>query len=174
MSKGFLAGRAKLPVVRAVCGGVVIAGMAWGVHSAWVAWRNGGTPSCSWPVNVQGAATDQQIGLVRCYLKALAGRDTASLETVAAGAPGVRITGIPGADWVHSADARAGLASAIFTPSPVDTSYVLLEIVYANGKHEKTGILNMIERGGPSVWRMDIGTSVTNGGARLPVSSAVP
>jgi hypothetical protein len=133
--------------------GAVVAG-----HSAWAAidspWR---TPSCSWPLQVRGKATGDQPGLVRCYLKALAEHNTAGLMAVADNDPAVRITS---ADLTNSADARAGLATATFTPSPDDTTVVLLTITYAGGATEKTAIQNMIAMGGPSVWRMTIGTIV--------------
>ena len=58
----------------------------------------------------------------------------------------------------EAADAREGLAMATFTPSPVDSTYVLLTITYADGEHESTGMMNMIAMGGSSAWRMAIGT----------------
>jgi hypothetical protein len=62
-----------------------------------------GTPTCSWPLQVRGTASRAQAGLVRCYLRALASRDTAGLMGVAAYIPPARITK---ADFTHSADAR--------------------------------------------------------------------
>jgi hypothetical protein len=62
------------------------------------------------------------------------------------------------AGLTQSADARAGLATAAFTPSPVDSTYVLLTITYADGARERTGLMNMIAMGGSSAWRMSIGT----------------
>jgi hypothetical protein len=74
-----------------------------------------------------------------------------------------RLGGIPGPEFavlLLAAPARAGLATATFTPSPVDDTYVLLTITFADGISEKTGILNMIAMGGPSAWRVQIGTVV--------------
>jgi hypothetical protein len=144
-------------VIGAFCIILAGAGILWAGHSAWAAFENRGSPSCSWPLRIRGTATAGQAGLVGCYLRALAERDTAGLMAVADNDPAVRITQ---ADLRYSPDARAGLATATFTPSPVDDTYVLLTITYADGASENTGILNMIAMGGPSSWRMTIGTDV--------------
>src|SRR5579859_1316399 len=68
------------------------AGLAWAGRAAWGAFQTWGTPVCSWPLQVRGSASPAQAGLVRCYLRALAGRDTAGLMAVAADIPPVRIT----------------------------------------------------------------------------------
>ena len=86
-------------------------------YTAWAAFPGGNSPSCSWALRIRGTATAEQAGVVRCYLRALAERDTAGLVAVADDNPPVRITAT---DLAHSADARAGLATATFTPSPVD------------------------------------------------------
>jgi hypothetical protein len=150
---------ARMRVVRVACAVVALGGVAWGGYNAWTAWQNHYTPSCSWPVHVRGVATAQQSGLVQCYLRALAARDTAMLMRVADNIPPVRITK---ADLGYSADARSGLATVTFTPDPVDTTYVLLKIVYANGVQEHTGMINMVAMGGSPGWRMDIGTVIKN------------
>jgi hypothetical protein len=146
------------------------AGLAWAGHAAWVAYEHGGTPSCSWPLQVRGTATRAQAGLVRCYLRALAARDTAGLMAVADYDPAVRITT---ADLAHSTDARAGLATATFTPSEVDSTYVSLTISYDDGARESTGIINMIAMGGGSGWRIPIGT-VINPGPSVPTAGSSP
>jgi hypothetical protein len=66
-------------------------------------------------------------------------------------------THITEADLAYSPDARAGEATATFTPSPVDSTYVLLAIRYANGARESAGLINMVAMGDASVWRMSIG-----------------
>jgi hypothetical protein len=167
MSKRYLGNLVQMPVIKLVCAVAALALIGWGANSAWIAWRNHGTPSCSWPVQVQGVSTGQQVGLVRCYLQALATRDATMLTTVAANIPPVRITK---ADLAYSADARAGLATATFAPNPFDTTDVLLTIVYANGVRESTGIMNMIAMGGPSGWRMTIGTPLNTSGP-LPAAA---
>src|SRR5580658_11002855 len=77
-------------------------GLVWAGHTAWVAYETWGTPTCSWPVRVRGTSDLAQTGLIRCYLRALARRDTAGLMAVAADIPPVRITR---ADLNYSADA---------------------------------------------------------------------
>jgi hypothetical protein len=147
---------------------VVLAAIGWGADLAWNAWENHGTPSCSWPVRVRGVATGQQVGLVQCYLKALAARDTTGLKAVADESSPVSITT---ADLAHSPDASAGLATVTFTPSPVDTSFVLLKIQYANGRLENTGMLNMVAMGDSPGWRMTIGTAIRTSGPSPAVSA---
>jgi len=136
------------------------AGLAWGGRLAWHAIQTWGTPTCSWPLAVRGPADPAQTGLVRCYLRALAGRDTAGLLAVAADIPPVRITR---ADLTYSADARAGLATATYTPSPVDDPDYEVTITYADGVTENASMMNMIAMGGPAGWRMIIGTEVSAG-----------
>lgn len=137
---------------RAIC--VIAAATA--IAGSAVIWAESrdATPSCSWPLQVRGTATPTQAALVRCYLQALADHDAGELGAVARDIPPAHITG---GLFSYSHDARAGLAAATFTPSPVDSTYVLVAIKYANGTTENTGMLNMIAMGGPSTWRMDIG-----------------
>ena len=112
-------------------------------------------PSCSWPLRIRGPATPQQVGLVRCYLQAVAERDTGEMNAVAANIPPFRAVR---ADFRYSGDARAGVAVAIFTLNPVDSTYVYLTIRFADGAvDEGEGVINMASMGGPTVWRMDIG-----------------
>jgi hypothetical protein len=131
---------------------LAVAGVAWGGVS-WYESRNA-TPSCSWPAHLRGSSTGPQDGLVRCYLKALATRDAGEMKAVAANIPPARITsGL----FLYSPDARAGVASVTIHPSPVDTTFALVTIKYADGTEERTGMLNMIAMGGPSTWRMAVG-----------------
>lgn len=132
-------------------------GLAWGGHSIWEAVETWGTPTCSWPLKVSGTATPAQAGLVRCYLRALAHRDTSGLTAVADYIPPVRITSV---DLGHAADARSGLAAATFTQSPIDTESAFVTITYADGARDDLGMTNMVAMGGPSGWRMDIGTEI--------------
>ncbi|MGP7997840.1 MAG: hypothetical protein ACLPKI_11020 [Streptosporangiaceae bacterium] len=141
--------------VRTACIILVAAGGAWGLHAGWAAYQARRTPSCAWPLRVRGQATAAQAGLVRCYLKALAEGDIQGLLAVAQNNPPAHITT---AGLGYSADARAGQATATFTPSPVDSTYVLLTIRYANGARENTGLLKMVAMGGSPVWRMSIGS----------------
>jgi hypothetical protein len=141
------------------CGMVVIAGAGCG-YRARAASAGGGTSSCSWRLHIRGRPTATQARLVRCYLRALAHRDVAGLLAVAANIPPVRITH---ADLAHAADARAGLATAAFTPNPSDPTFALLTITYADGARARLGIQNMIAMGGPSVWRLVSGADAHPG-----------
>jgi hypothetical protein len=147
------------------------AGLAWAGHAAWDAIQTRGTPTCSWPLQVRGTASPAQAGLVRCYLRALASRDTAGLMAVAADIPPVRITN---ADLAHSADARAGLAAATFTPNPNDTTFAGVTITYTDGVRENASMMNMIAMGGPSGWRMNIGTDTDTGSSGPPPAVTSP
>jgi hypothetical protein len=147
------------------------AGLAWAGHAARDAIQTWGTPTCSWPLQVRGTASPAQAGLVRCYLRALASRDTAGLMAVAADIPPVRITS---ADLTDSADARAGLATAIFTPNPNDTTFAGVTITYADGLQENVSMMNMIAMGGPSGWRMNIGTDINAGSSGPPPAETSP
>lgn len=148
-------------VIWAACVIVAGTGAVWAGHRAWAAFESGhSTPSCSWPLRIRGKPTSAQAGLVRCYLRALANRDTAGLLAVAPTIPPVRITG---ADLAHAADARSGRATVTFLAALVDTFWVPVIITYADGATDRLGVQNMVEMGGPSVWRMSIGTDVHPG-----------
>ena len=55
-----------------------------------------------------------------------------------------------------------------FLPALVDTDSILVIITYADGATDRLGVQNMIEMGGPSVWRMSIGTDVDPGASGPP------
>jgi hypothetical protein len=147
------------------------AGLAGAGHAAWEAIQTSGTPTCSWPLRVRGTASPAQVGLVGCYLRALASRETAGLMAVAADIPPVRITS---ADLTYSADARAGLATAAFTPNPEDTTSAFVIITYADGVRENADMTDMVAMGGPSGWRMNIGTEIGPGSSGPPPAAASP
>jgi hypothetical protein len=133
-------------------------GVAGGGHAAWEAIVNRGTPSCSWPpLQVRGDATGTQVGLVRCYLGALASGKTAGLIGVSAGSGQVRITS---ADLKYAKDARAGLATGDFSQNPEDSASASVNITFADGVSEYLGLTNLIAIGGSQGWRVDIGTPV--------------
>ncbi len=144
--------------VACVIGGGV--GLAWAGQAAWDAVETWGTPTCSWPLQVRGTASPAQAGLVRCYVRALANSDTTGLMAVADYIPPVRITK---ADLSHSTDARAGLATATLTQNPNDTASAFVDIVYADGARDDLGMINMVSMGGPSGWRMVVGTEISPG-----------
>jgi hypothetical protein len=89
-------------------------------------------------------------------VEALARRDTRELYSIAENIPKVHIAA---SALRHSADARSGLATAYFSPSSISTSYVGVKITYADGTVESTGLVNMAAMGGPSEWRMTIGSN---------------
>jgi hypothetical protein len=160
--------RPHVPTGRAAClamGLVVGAGLAWGGHVTWEAIQTQGTPTCSWPLQVRGTASPAQAGLVRCYLRGLATGNAAGLIAVAADIPPVRITS---ADLRYSKDARAGLATAAFTPNPEDTTSAFVTITYPDGARENVSMMNMIAMGGPSGWRMNIGTDISPSSGPAP------
>jgi len=94
---------------------------------------------------------------------------TVGLAAVADNMPPVRITQ---ADLAHSADARSGLATATFLPADVDVAYVPLIIRYADGASDRLGLQNLIAMGGPSVWRITIGTDVSPPSGPAPATAA--
>ncbi len=153
-------------------GVVLVAGaLAWAGHTAWGATQSGGTPACSWPLQVRGTASPPQTRLVRCYLGALAQGDTGGLLAVAADIPPVRITR---ADLTYSADVRAGRATATFTSNPSDSTFCDVTITYADGSTENTSMMNMIAMGGPSGWRMNIGTDINASPSGPPTAGPSP
>jgi hypothetical protein len=160
-----LSRRTAVSLVVVIVGG---AALTWGGRVAWETYETWGTPTCSWPLQVRGTASPAQAGLVRCYLRALASGDTAGLTAVAADTPPVRITG---ADLAYSADARAGLATAAFTQNPVDTTSAFVIITYADGVRQNAGMMNMVAMGGPSGWRMNIGTDINPDSGPSPATS---
>jgi hypothetical protein len=150
---------------------VIMAGAAFAVAGCTTrtAAKGGGTPACSWSLRVRGSASPPQARLIRCYLHALAHRDTSGLLAVAARIPPVRITR---ADLAHAADARTGLATAAFTPNPSDPTSCDVTITYADGATENIGMINMIAMGGAPVWRIDIGTDISPATGPSPARSA--
>jgi hypothetical protein len=133
--------------------------LAVGVAGRWVYVKveSLGTPSCSWPLRIRGPASGGQEGLVRCYMRALATRDTSLMSTVATNPPKSTITR---ADFRYSRDARSGMATATFSPNPSDSTDVDLEIRFADGVvEENLGLENEIAFGGPSAWRMTVGSA---------------
>jgi len=146
--------------------------LTWGGRAAWERYETWGTPTCSWPLQVRGTASPAQAGLVRCYVRALASRDSAWLMAVADYIPPIRITN---ADLSHSTDARAGLATATFRQNPNDTSSAFVDISYADGAREDDlGLINMNAMGGPSGWRMVIGTDISPGSSAPPAARPGP
>jgi hypothetical protein len=130
-------------------------------------------PSCSWTMRVSGQASQRQAGLVRCYLRALAQRDSQLLAAVAY--PPARITS---ADLRLSGAARSGLATASFRPNPVDSADVTVTIRFANGARASVEMM-LANPATWDSWRLAIGSpeagngppAVTPGPARSPAAS---
>ena len=111
----------------------------------------GAASACSWPLRVVGHATAAQSGLIRCYLRALAGHNLAAMKPLVI--PTYRATK---AQLAQTADAQAGRASATITLSPEDTGIATIRIDYADGVVSQFGIENVNPDTAGS-WRIDIG-----------------
>jgi hypothetical protein len=114
-----------------------------------------GFPSCSSQLEIHGTATSEQEGLVRCYLQALVTRDTPLMKAVAEKTSGSQVTS---AVFRYARDARAAVATVTITPNPSDSTDADVEIRFADGVVEDVGLTNEMAFGGPSVWRLDVGT----------------
>lgn len=136
------------------CGAAVT--LAAGAYMAASALSNGPTsvPSCSWPLRVRGPANTEQAGLVRCYLRALARRDTSGMLAVADTDVPVRITR---ADFTHADDARSGIATAIFRRDAIDGAYVDVILVFADGAHASVP-MDLANPASWHSWRMLVGS----------------
>lgn len=137
--------------------GYLIVGAATGLPTS--------VPSCSWSLRIDGRATSEQAGLIRCYLRALARHDPGGLLAVAdTTSAAVRITST---DSQHSADARAGTARASFTPAQNDDSY-LVRIVFADRAHETIAMV-LANPGSIHSWRLGLGRPTHSGGGPAPL-----
>jgi hypothetical protein len=130
---------------------VAAALIAWGAYS-WI--TRDTSPSCSWPVRVKGSGTADEAGVVRCYVRALARHNMVGLYAVADYDPRPHLTA---ADLKYSADARAGVATAVLVPNSISVSIVNVTITYADGVQETVVLNNMQDMGDASTWRVDIG-----------------
>lgn len=136
---------------------VVLLACGAAAFGAWK-WYSGGlptsTPSCSWPLRVNGTATAQQVGLVRCYVRAVARHDLPGLQALVLPDPPMRVTD---AQLAHTADARRGMAIANFTPNPVSSADASVTITYRDGVSD---VLQMRYANPEAVsWRLDIGNA---------------
>jgi hypothetical protein len=82
------------------------------------------------------------------------------LDAVADDDPPISITE---ADLTHSADARAGLATATFTPDPVDSADTSLTIRYADGVSDDNLEILLVNPQSASSWRLRIGSALSTG-----------
>ncbi|NNN22570.1 MAG: hypothetical protein HKL80_11295 [Acidimicrobiales bacterium] len=111
--------------------------------------------SCSWPLQVQGNPVDGQVGLVKCYLKALAQGNKQEMIAVADNC------GITTSDFAYSKDAHYGTATGNFVQGSVTPLTAKVSIRFANGTEEvvlldvaRTSDGQPVE---PLAWRMSIG-----------------
>jgi hypothetical protein len=126
----------------------------------------GAAPACSWPLRVAGHATAAQAGLVRCYLRAVAGHNLAALKGLVN--PTYRVTN---AQLTQTADARAGRARAMITLSPDDTGIANVRIDYADGAVCQFG-MEIVNPQSAGSWRLDVGSSAP--GPQGPAPARTP
>lgn len=128
---------------------------------------------CQWPIRVHGKPARGQVYLTRCYLRALAQHDAASMRDLSEFVPkfGFR-SQITSRDWADSADARTGVATAAFVQNPVDSAQTAIRITFADGARETLAAIDMSAAlrepaaSAGNAWRFPIGTKVR----RLPGS----
>lgn len=114
----------------------------------------GAVRSCSWPLRVRGKAGPAQVNLIRCYLRAVAGRDMSGLDAVAYRDPPPHLTS---AQLRNSNDARTGLATATFRPDRIDGAYATVYVKYADGARATVDIWIVNPQSGNS-WRVLAGS----------------
>ena len=128
--------------------------------------------SCSWPLRVRGEPAPGEAGAVRCYLKALAQRDMAGLYTTAYSDYGDGSVHLTNAALSHSADARAGLATATFTANLDDTGLAEVMIDYADGARADLG-LQIADPQSANSWRLNIGSLVITEPGKPPATAGM-
>lgn len=148
-----LHGAAGWPVLAVILAGALTAGCTllspvWGGNGL-----PGAAPACPWPLRVRGHPTAAEAGLVRCYLRAVARHDLAALRPLVN--PAYRVTA---AQLAQTAGARAGLATATFATSPIDTGVATVRIDFADGATGSVGI-EIVNPQAAGSWRLDIGTA---------------
>ncbi|MGD0683938.1 MAG: hypothetical protein ABSA03_02370 [Streptosporangiaceae bacterium] len=148
---------------------LVAGAWAWGNTES----RSAPELSCSWPLRVRGEPAAGQAGAVRCYLRALAQRDMTGLYATAYSDYGDGSVRLTTAALRHSADARAGLATATFTASPIDTGLAEVAIDYADGARDDLA-LQIADPRSANSWRFNIGNLVRTEPARTPPTAATP
>lgn len=156
---------------------VALAGSAVFAVGGYVAWHllwGGGlptsVPSCSWPLRVRGHPANEQAGLIRCYLRALAHHDVAGMLAVADTASGP--VGITSRDFAHAADARQGVATAVFSAPGEDNSRAVT-IVFSDQARE-TVAMGLANPGSWHSWRLGIGTVAVRNSGPPPANPGPP
>jgi hypothetical protein len=122
---------------------------------------------CSWPLRIHGKPARGQIYLTRCYLRALAHRDAATMHELSEFVPQNNFSSrITGRDTARSADARAGAATVTFIQNPVDSAQTAVEITFADGARESLGMADIslvLPDPAPyegDAWRFAIGSDI--------------
>lgn len=115
------------------------------------------TPSCSAHVTATGRHTDEQLGLVNCYVNALKHRDLHAMArlTFVNGRGSILLTN---ADLQFASSARSGVASATFNSGAIDPSDAGLKLSFADGRSEMLGII-LSNPASAHSWRLLIGKS---------------
>ncbi|HEX7994437.1 MAG TPA: hypothetical protein VF506_10985, partial [Streptosporangiaceae bacterium] len=120
-----------------------------------------------WTIRVAGKPARGQVYLTRCYLRALARSDAASMHKLSEFVPqfGFR-SRITSRELADSADARAGVATATFIQNQVDSAYTIVRITFADGASESLATIDMSSaREEPAAsagyaWRFQIGRKI--------------
>ncbi len=122
---------------------------------------------CHWPMRIHGKPARGQVYLTRCYLRALARRDAATIHKLSEFNPQFGFQSqITSRELTDSADARAGVATVTFIQSPVDSAFTTVEITFADGAREGLATVDMSPAlGEPAAsagyaWRFQIGSHV--------------
>jgi hypothetical protein len=108
-------------------------------------------------LQVSGRASDAQVGLIGCYLRALAHRSLNELAPLTSVVPDTPVT-LTMADLRHASDANSGTARAVFSINPSDAFNGGATIHFADGASESVGMdaLNVMAPASRS-WRLHIG-----------------
>jgi hypothetical protein len=122
---------------------------------------------CDLTIRIHGKPARGQVYLTRCYLRALAQRDAASMHKLSEFVPqfGFR-SRITSRELSDSADARAGVATATFIQNQVDSAYTIVRITFADGASESLATIDMssaLEEPAASAgyaWRFQIGCKI--------------
>ncbi len=122
---------------------------------------------CRWPMRISGKPARGQIYLARCYLRALARRDAATMSGLSEFGPRFGFQSrITSHDLADSADARVGVATVNFQSNPIDAGSATIEITFADGAREGLSLVDMspaLPEPAASLgyaWRLQIGSGI--------------
>lgn len=129
-------------------------------------------PSCNWPMSVSGVAPHAQLGLIGCYLRALAHEslsELAPLVVVHHDAP----TTLTRAQLRHAGDAMKGRALVSITVNDSDPFDATATILFADHATAVVSMdaLNVMEPASRS-WRLNLGSSAA--GPSIPSAAPSP